>query len=312
MSDIGPGPFRPTHDVPDAGLRTFGSPDPGAALSTPLDAGLGVRLLEQRPDGWAEIECSNGWRCWVDGRLLVARAAPPAPAATTWVGTHRVPASGLPAWDAPDPSLSPAAELDGGLDVQIAEGRPDGWTRILCANGWAAWVDGRRLESLTAAPAATASTAAPATERSTSMRARAWMPLVGGALVLISAFTPWYTAGPLDLDASKIPLWFLVAHSTSDTGPKANVALLIAALLILAAGALTYTAASRGLTRWMLLIGASMSTNLAVCGVGRWARPDTGLSLSIGIPLLAVGGILAALAHWMTRLSSKSAWAWLA
>lgn len=38
--------------------------------------------------------------------------------------------------------------LDAGLEVRRVEQRDDGWAHIVCANDWAAWVDGRRLESL--------------------------------------------------------------------------------------------------------------------------------------------------------------------
>lgn len=59
--------------------------------------------------------------------------------------TDLVPGSGLPAWDEPDPARAPVAQLDPQLPVQVTERRPNGWTHILCANGWAAWVDGRLL-----------------------------------------------------------------------------------------------------------------------------------------------------------------------
>lgn len=36
-----------------------------------IAAGLDVDVLEERPDGWARVRCSNGWEAWVDGRLLV-------------------------------------------------------------------------------------------------------------------------------------------------------------------------------------------------------------------------------------------------
>ncbi|MET8244445.1 hypothetical protein ABZV31_08475 [Streptomyces sp. NPDC005202] len=57
--------------------------------------------------------------------------------------THIVPQDGLPAWEAPDPDR-PTAPLDPLLPVQLLERRGD-WGNILCANGWSAWVDGRRL-----------------------------------------------------------------------------------------------------------------------------------------------------------------------
>ncbi|QTD96357.1 hypothetical protein [Streptomyces cyanogenus] len=57
--------------------------------------------------------------------------------------THVVPPHGLPAWEAPDPAR-PTVPLDPLLPVQLVERRGD-WGYIRCANGWAAWVDGRLL-----------------------------------------------------------------------------------------------------------------------------------------------------------------------
>jgi hypothetical protein len=73
---------------------------------------------------------------------------------TTWdfFATHVVPPSGLPAWEAPDVSR-PTTPLDPLLPVQLAERRGD-WGRIVCANGWAAWVDGRLLVAVPQEPPA--------------------------------------------------------------------------------------------------------------------------------------------------------------
>ncbi|KOV96590.1 hypothetical protein [Streptomyces sp. NRRL B-3648] len=57
--------------------------------------------------------------------------------------THVVPPRGLPAWEDPDPAR-PTVPLDPLLPVQLVERRGD-WGYIRCANGWAAWVDGRLL-----------------------------------------------------------------------------------------------------------------------------------------------------------------------
>ncbi|MGW4566014.1 hypothetical protein ACWEN3_27555 [Streptomyces sp. NPDC004561] len=66
--------------------------------------------------------------------------------------THVVPPRGLAAWDAPDPAR-PTAPLDPLLPVQLVERRGD-WAHIRCANGWAAWVDGRRLVAVPEDPPA--------------------------------------------------------------------------------------------------------------------------------------------------------------
>ncbi|WP_432064182.1 hypothetical protein [Streptomyces sp. C10-9-1] len=73
---------------------------------------------------------------------------------TSWdfAPTHVVPGSGLPAWESPDVSR-PTVPLDPLLPVQLLERRGD-WSRILCANGWSAWVDGRLLVTVPAEPPA--------------------------------------------------------------------------------------------------------------------------------------------------------------
>ncbi|MFD9389961.1 hypothetical protein ACFWBB_04200 [Streptomyces sp. NPDC060000] len=57
--------------------------------------------------------------------------------------THVVPRHGMPAWETPDPAR-PTVALDPLLPVRLTERRGD-WGRVLCSNGWSAWVDGRHL-----------------------------------------------------------------------------------------------------------------------------------------------------------------------
>ncbi|MGW6395706.1 hypothetical protein ACWFR1_35590 [Streptomyces sp. NPDC055103] len=57
--------------------------------------------------------------------------------------THVVPRDGLPAWEAPDPGL-PTVSLDAFLPVRLTE-RAGDWGRVLCSNGWSAWIDARLL-----------------------------------------------------------------------------------------------------------------------------------------------------------------------
>ena len=59
-----------THSVPPQGARAWTAPDPKVAPTTTLDPGLEVRVIEFRVDGWANIECTNSWTAWVDGRVL--------------------------------------------------------------------------------------------------------------------------------------------------------------------------------------------------------------------------------------------------
>jgi hypothetical protein len=62
------GAWTPTHRVPDRGMAAFSKPD-GNAPAPRLDARLPVAVIERRGD-WAYVECANGWKTWVDGRLL--------------------------------------------------------------------------------------------------------------------------------------------------------------------------------------------------------------------------------------------------
>jgi hypothetical protein len=69
--------------------------------------------------------------------------------------THVVPQDGLPAWESPDPSR-PTVPLDALLPVQLVDRLGD-WGRVVCANGWSAWVDGRLLIAVPQAPPAASS-----------------------------------------------------------------------------------------------------------------------------------------------------------
>lgn len=72
-------------------------------------------------------------------------AAPGPPSGPSWQATHGVPVGGLDAYELPDPALAPIARLDAGLPVQVGE-ELGAWARVVCSNGWTAWVDGRRLD----------------------------------------------------------------------------------------------------------------------------------------------------------------------
>jgi len=62
-------------------MRAWTSPDPNAAPVDILSGGLDVQLLQQS-GGWAQVQCSNGWLCWVAGDALqpIGMAPPPAAA----------------------------------------------------------------------------------------------------------------------------------------------------------------------------------------------------------------------------------------
>jgi protease PrsW len=65
--------WTPTHVVPAGGAPAWLAPDPSQPPVLGLAPGLEL-ALEGRLHDWALVRASNGWRGWVDGRLLVVRA----------------------------------------------------------------------------------------------------------------------------------------------------------------------------------------------------------------------------------------------
>ena len=68
----------------------------------------------------------------------------PAAAPSYWSPTHFVPATGMAAWDHPDPTRPPRVVLNAGLSLVI-DGVAGDWALVRAVNGWRGWVDGRRL-----------------------------------------------------------------------------------------------------------------------------------------------------------------------
>ncbi|MFD8011555.1 hypothetical protein [Streptomyces sp. NPDC058955] len=66
-----------------------------------------------------------------------------------------MPRGGLSAWQAPDPGY-PTVPLDAFLPVRLVE-RTGDWGRVLCSNGWQAWVDARLLVTVPDDPPAAGS-----------------------------------------------------------------------------------------------------------------------------------------------------------
>ena len=99
-------PYQPTHVVPAPGVRAWSTPDAAVAPVDTLGPGLEVQIV-QWWGGWAQVQCSNGWMCWVDGKVLQPVGAP-APSAAPYA-----PAPAYAA--APGYAAAPAAA--GGLQV---------------------------------------------------------------------------------------------------------------------------------------------------------------------------------------------------
>ena len=62
-----------------------------------------------------------------------------------FVATHVVPTPGMLAWLHPDPAEEPAATLAAGVELRVV-GESGAWARVVAANGWEGWVDGRALQ----------------------------------------------------------------------------------------------------------------------------------------------------------------------
>jgi protease PrsW len=65
--------WAPTHLAPSGGMAAWGTPDPSQPPVALLPSWLEL-AVETRAGEWAQVRASNGWRGWVDGRLLVPRS----------------------------------------------------------------------------------------------------------------------------------------------------------------------------------------------------------------------------------------------
>jgi hypothetical protein len=81
----------------------------------------------------------------MDGPIPTAPAPPGAPTTLAFAPTHVVPLPGLDGYRGPDAATGVQGRLPAGTPVTVIEARGS-WARVLCSNGWTAWVDGRPLE----------------------------------------------------------------------------------------------------------------------------------------------------------------------
>lgn len=106
--------------------------------------------------------------------------------------THVVPEGGLPTWQSPDPSRQ-SARLDPLLPVMLTEASGD-WARVVCSNGWSAWVDGRLLVSLPHRPPGTGKPLA------TTADPRALLAELETALAAYRQLVDLYAEGRIELE----------------------------------------------------------------------------------------------------------------
>ena len=64
--------WAPTHLVPSDGMAAWGAPDPSRPPVAMLPPWLEL-AVEAIAGEWAQVRAANGWRGWVDGRLLLPR-----------------------------------------------------------------------------------------------------------------------------------------------------------------------------------------------------------------------------------------------
>ena len=105
--------YLATHFVPGDGLWAWSAPDPAASPVNSLDAGLDIQLLE-RHGGWAHVQCSNGWTCWVDGNALIPTAPMSAPAGP--------PAAPTAAYQSPSSPVSSRADVSLTAPIALVAG----------------------------------------------------------------------------------------------------------------------------------------------------------------------------------------------
>ncbi len=71
---VGPPVWVPTHRVPPPGIAAWDAPDPSRPAAGQLPGNLEL-VVEATAGAWAHVRVANGWRGWVDGRLLIPISA---------------------------------------------------------------------------------------------------------------------------------------------------------------------------------------------------------------------------------------------
>jgi zinc-ribbon domain len=262
-----PPSFAPTHRVPEGGTRAWVAPDPSAHPATVLNAGVDLSVLGWN-GAWAQVGASNGWQGWVDGRVLVPIPAARADTAS-WMPTHAVPAGGASAWSNPDPSVPPEARLETGAQLRLIETQ-GAWARVIGANGWTGWVDGRYLVPVGGGGTGVLGIFA----------------LIGATLVIGGSFLPLLSFGGLSLSAWQLPLLALIADSPAATGLRTG-----AVLLIVLVAALPVVTRRRLPTALAVAIGV-LTAGLAVVALIRSASLGQQSTPGVGLFMILAGGIL--------------------
>jgi hypothetical protein len=170
--------------------------------------------------------------------------------------------------------------------------RQGDWTRVLCSNGWSAWVDGRDLTPLSAAsvPAATPAAGHPAVAGHAGL---AFSPaLIGAAAVALGALLGWTRGQGLGANSLDIPLLSLIDFKASDSAVK--VGFLVLGLA--AAGVAGSLQPSRAWLKKVAGIGAVVVSVLFIVQIQRVISQIGAGSvfsvLGLGVPLTLAGGLV--------------------
>lgn len=155
-----------------------------------------------------------------------------------FASTHVVPPSGMAAYERADPGARVVAQLEPHLEVAVAE-QLGAWARIVCSNGWGAWVDGRQLVPRSAAAAPARPASGPATSglslQGLSLQGLKLNPSTGGAaLIAIGAFLPWVRGSGLKGNAFDLPASVLWSSPTSTSDGPVDIWVLLAVVAIVA------------------------------------------------------------------------------
>ncbi|MDQ1373449.1 MAG: hypothetical protein QOJ09_787 [Actinomycetota bacterium] len=236
-----------------------------------------------------------------------------------FVPTHVIPAGGLPAWAAPDPTQDIVATIEARVEVVVREER-GAWADVLCSNGWSAWVDGRRLLAIGAGspsyaqpqPAAggygapvgggAPGAAGPAQLDVATLKRLATPPVIGAVLLALGTILPWTRSGFGSGNGFDVPITFLWSKTAGSGGVKLGLL-----LLVLGAGGV-YVASRADIQRFRIAVGG-VAALCVVLFVVQFQRVLSGTHVSLtkvlgfGVLVTLVGAVALAVAplQWPKR-----------